>query len=230
MNPFDAFLKNLIKRALLLLLALVGAGCAPAGSSSVSGSPAAPVVVPPLPGDTAQSITTKGGSGFSCFSIAVSGSDRIYCRTEGSPDARLGIVSASWALYAEHSDSLTSFEVWNDTICLSGQVTQRPQSRSAGLATYCLGEATLGPAYSGYPIVYSGPSFSLATNGSTEVAFHGTEAPFAGADLGVGLFTNDGGVWNVMMDGLELTHTAILNCTVSADGSTLTCPSFAVGL
>jgi hypothetical protein len=95
---------------------------------------------------------------------------------------------------------------------------------SSGYATYCFGEATLNGSYSVYPIVYGGPQYSTATNGSTDVIYY-TE-PFMGGDIHI---TNleETSPW-VVSDGLTLTGQGLIDCTVA--NSTMTCPTFQVSL
>lgn len=221
MNGFDDAVWKGLKRLALAVLALLSLACAPGGSDS----PNARTVGSPDPTPLAPEsvvVTLKSGSGFTCF---VLDSD-LFCRASGA-SPNLGSIPAAFARYASISGGVTHFEVWDDTICISGLVSQRPQSNSAGQATYCFGEASLGPSYSGYPLVYSGPVFSNATHGSAEVVFH-VEQPFVGGDVGMALFTNEGGMWGVMTDGTASVTTDSEDCELSE--TSLVCETFSVGL
>lgn len=232
-NPLDDLIWSALKKGLAALLALLGAvACAPSDSPSVSHGAPAFAPDPDSPSDpVARTISLIGGVDFTCFNLTLEdGSGRIYCRRSGgqSPDPRLGLSSSTFQLFAESQSGWTHFEVWDGTICASAIVDQRPAGNTTGQATYCWGEATLGANYSSYPLVYGGPVFSFSQHGSPDVAFHGTEEAFVGGDIGIGLFTNEGGVWNVMTDGSGSTHSDSEDCTLSE--TELTCESFTVGL
>lgn len=221
MNGFDDAVWNGLKRLALALLALLSLACSGGGGSGSAetadkGLPSVPTA------PEAVTVTLKSGSGFTCF---VSG-DSLFCRASGA-SPNLGSIPAAFARYASISGGITHFEVWDDSICISGLVSQRPQSNSAGQATYCFGEASLGPSYSGYPLVYSGPAFSVATHGSVEATFH-VEQPFVGGDVGIALFTNEGGMWGVMQDGSGSVSTDDEDCELSE--TSLVCETFSVGL
>ena len=227
MSPFDKALGRILRAILGVLLALLGAACSP-GSPSVSdgGSPA---FAPEPSAPQSVTVVLKSGVDFTCFALNLEDGGRIYCRRGASPNPNLGLPAGSgFQLFATHSTEVTHFEVWDDSLCFSGLVSLRPSSRTQGQATYCFGEATLGPAYSGYPLVYSGPPFAWAQHGSPEVTLSGSEQPFTGGDVGIGLFTNAGGVWNVMMDGLGSTGSDSEDCT--EDGVSLVCETFSVTL
>lgn len=228
-KDIDDLIWSTLKKALLLALALIGAACAPVDSASVSDG--GPAFSPSPSTPTAQTVVLAGGLDFTCFNLTLEdGSGRIYCRRSGggSPDHRLGITSTNYELIAESQSGWTHFAVWDDSFCAAALVDQRPQSNSAGQATYCWGEASLGANYSGYPLIYGGPIFDQATHGSPDIAFHGAEQPFVGGDVGISVFTDEGGTWGVMTDGSGSTHSDSEDCSLS--DSALTCESFSVGL
>jgi hypothetical protein len=196
-------------------------GCVEGESASAPDSPGGS----PPPTSTPIGVTVKTGLGFSCISLTLAsgGVDQIYCRTEGSPDPRLGILSASYSLYVE-APALAAFETWDDTICFSAVVTQRPLNRDAGLATYCMGDATLGFNQVAYPLVYGGPQYDHAANGTSEVSY--SELPFVGGDVSMDLMTNTGGTWLVMLDTSVAVSESVETCDLAIDETTLTCNNF----
>ncbi len=217
-----------------LLLSFLSSGCLGSAGSGGGSSGSAPAFSPsPAPDvSTAVTLTVKSGFEFSCFAIEVDGTGRIYCRKTGggSPNPNLGIPSSSYTLFAEAAQGFDRLEVWDDTICAQGQVATRPYSRTPGTATYCWGEASLGANNAIYPLIYGGPVYSTAAHGSPDFDSHATWEPFVGSDSNMTLFTNEGGMWLVMMDGWNATSTASLSCTISNDETTLTCPGFTLGL
>lgn len=211
--------KNAI-RAILMTLVLVGqVACESGGGSGDSsgsddgGSP----LVPPAPIEV--TIDLKTGRDFECFALA----DVVYCRGVAS-NPSIALNTATFIAYAEDSDSsIISLELWDDTICWSSSVAQRPFSNGPGVATYCTGEATLA-GYDTTSMVYAGPNFSSAANGSSDMAY--AAEPFVGGDITMATLVNN--PW--VTDGSSFVSSSSLVCEKSADGSTLTCPSFVVNL
>ena len=208
---------------LLTLVAIFGIGCVSGsgGDSTTEGSPIS------SPGGTALTVSRKSGFDFSCVSFTHSGGGRIWCRTEGSPDARLGLSSAQYSLYVASASPLTHFETWDDTVCFSLSVAQRPYSRNAGPATYCMGDASLGFNYVGYQyVVYGGPNFSSALHGSSDLSY--AELPFVGGEgsFTMDVLTNTGGNFLVMTDSSVSVSAETLSCSLESDGTTVTCPDF----
>ncbi len=199
---------------------------------SAEGGPVAgvsPVLSPGSP--SAVSVVERSGRDFSCLSLTVSGADRVFCRALGpAVDARLGLSGPAFSLFAESAD-LTGLEVWDDTICLTATVAQRPLSRAPGSALYCFGEATLGANYIGYALVFGGAQYSTAANGSPDLSY-ATE-PFVGGDGAawgpqspavMDTMLSEQGNWLVMLDSRAFVTEQTHSCTY--DGTTLTCPGF----
>lgn len=214
-----------MRSLIMVLVSLLLVGCIESGGGSADsavsllpgGGGGAPVSVP---------VSFKTGFGFSCVMFEVSGSGRVYCRQTGAPDARLGILSASFTLYAATANPVTRFETWDDTVCLTTQVSTQPQDRLPGSATYCFGDASLGANYSTYPMVYGGVPYSAVNNGASELSF--AELPFVGSDTGMEVFTDEGGTWLVMLDSSASVTESTLTCDLSS--TELVCSGFTVNL
>lgn len=203
-------------RLVIGILALGLSGCltGPGGGSAES------IITPPdevIPALT--NVTVKSGDGFEC---ALLESNEIYCR---GTNPRISL-SPDFELFAAFTSPVLRFETWDDTVCLSLIVAQRPVARDAGLATYCMGEASLGPNYTGYNIIYSGPAYSEATHGSTGTIFF--VEPFAGADEPMDVFTNETGNWLVMTDTRSAVTESVEACEVLADS--IECDDFTIDL
>lgn len=203
------------------VLGLVLVGCQEGGSGDASSD--LPFV--PEPGES-LTVSVKSGDGFSCALLTSATVDQVYC--EGS-NATLGLNSVgTFTLVAESTNSIDRLEVWDDTLCLTAQVATRPFSGLSGEATYCIGEASLGVNYTGYPLVYSGPAYSDPTHGSADLTFG--LAPFAGGDISMAVMADEGGTWLVMMDGSGTVTTQDYTCTVNEAGTEVDCGSFSVVL
>lgn len=202
-------------------LSLILCSCASpgGGSSSVARiDPNSPVVIP-------VAITEKSGRGFSCFAVSLPAVGKVFCAVTGSPDVRLGLTSAAFVNYAQAPD-VFALETWDDSLCFSARVAQRPLSRTPGVALYCMGEASLSGAISGFSAVYSGPSFSSGANGSGDLTY--LAEPYLGGEFSMDVLTNTGANYGVMTDGRGLSGESVLSCTVT-DGI-LDCPGFTVDL
>lgn len=213
---------ELLKRGLRssVLIAFLGlAACKGAGSASVARAPGGG---PGGPNPIDVTVTLKSGAGFDCLALDQS----VYCRKTGANDARLDIDSIEFVEYFSDADSdIERLEVWDDTVCVQTQVLDRPFDNTAGRATYCFGDASLGFNYSAYPIVYS-PPFSDVTHGSPDVDYF--TLPFSGGNHDMTVMTDEGGTWLVMTDSSSSVSEANLDC--ETDGVTLTCPNFEVTL
>lgn len=205
-----------------LLILILSLGLVACGSGGGSGSASSDDRSSPSVPSEAVTAVHSTGRDFSCLSFNLAEGGQVWCRIEGAPDARLGIPSPQFEKYIEITGGdIDDLETWDDTICFSAQVDSLPYNNGPGTATYCIGEASFGPAYSGYNIVYS-PPFQ-ASDLSAEVWTE--ELPFSGADLPMGHFTNDGAVYGIMQDSrIEVSATNV-NCTL--EGTTLTCAGFA---
>ena len=205
-------MKYLIPLICSILIGCEGGSSGDAGSGGGSN--------PPPPAAEAVTITIKSGNGFECFSL-----DRtVYCRGV-SANHDVNLNTPSFVAYVESSTSpILSLETWDDTICWTVYVDQRPYSRLPGNATYCVGEATLGGSIAAYPAVYSGPNYTTASNGSADLTY--AEKPMMGGDFIMNTLLNS----TFMSDGSSSVVESDVVCEKSADGMTLSCPSFSVSL
>ncbi len=199
---YDLLRKGL-KGLSLVFLAMIFAACE--SSPSSSGEATTPDLSPTL---TDISLTVKSGIGVGCFSF----DNYIICRGFSSPTYVVEVISAR---------TIRSFEVLDHTLCYEVNVTQRPWSRTPGLATYCIGPASLNASYAPEHIVFGGPNFTTATNGSNDLGY-ATE-PFMGADLTVDYLVNHS---TIMADSMTSVVTTTPTCQTNADRSSLVCPSF----
>jgi hypothetical protein len=199
--------------ALAFAVALSNLACGSGGGSALSAPSLAPVV-----GPISVTITLKSGRDFECFVL-----DRaVYCRGF-SANNDIGLASASFAPYVTDANTpIIALELWDDTICWSVFVSERPYSRTPGSAVYCIGEATLAGSYSGFPIIYSGPNFVSATNGSNDLTY--AREPFMGGDITMTDHLNS----TYMTDGRSLSSVQSLSCSLLS--GTLTCPTFSTGV
>jgi len=190
----------------------------------------------PDPG-TAVTVTVHTGRGFECFAFNATAWGRVYCRGDGTANADLQLNSPQFFKYAEKTPGMwllnggiLNLLTWDDTVCYTADVFDRPYCGSAnnagcsGVATYCSGEASLAGIYSSYPVVYGGPQYSEATNGTPEL-WH-SRVPMMGADLSMSAHVTAGYV----TDGTAQVGTYDEDCELSADELTLTCETFTVGL
>lgn len=200
-------------RLLIFLLALSLTACKGGGSSAAAAPDGG------NPGVTPQAVvvTVKTGQGFECFSFTGS----IWCRGV-SLNADINLNSpATFTEYVTDSNSdILALETWDDTICWSSLVTTRPVSRGTGNATYCIGEATLAGSYAGYPVVYGGPNYSTAVNGSADLTY--ASEPFMGGDITMTDLLNS----TIMTDGSGSVSATPVNCLW--DGTELDCGTFEV--
>lgn len=208
-----------------LLILFVGFNLSACLESGGGGEAASLPVAPEVPG-TPIVVTLKSGSGFTCFQLDLSDRSQIYCKGPAS-DVRLGITSAAYSLYVEDSDSdITALEVWDNTVCWSTWVQQSPFLREPNkLAVYCTGHATIGPNYTGYQYtVFGGAQFTTAANGSSDLWY--AEEPFIGGEWNftIGVMMNPAAL--VMQDTSVTVTESDITCDLSADETSLTCPTF----
>lgn len=202
-----------MSKIILSLLSLFVLGCGVGGNSG-SASPVSSA--PNGPSLSSSPVEMKSGRAFSCFSL----NETVWCA--GSAP---GIVSSvAFVPLASFAQTISRLEVFDDTVCAETTVVSRPVSGSSGVATYCWGEASLGPNYAGYPVIYS-PPFGPA-NIPSGASF--ASLPFVGGDTGMGLFTDEGGIWLVMIDSRGLVSRATISC--DTDGTNLICPAFSLVL
>lgn len=202
-------MKLFILTLLMIIFVLLNVGCNE-NSASSSGFVSIPSTPAPIPAPI--NVTVKSGRNFDCFQ----NSKQIYCI--GVID---GVTYSTWTLFAESDDVFTAFEVWDDTVCYSANVLDRPWDNAAGVATYCVGEASLGANAGTYPLIYSGPPFGVShLSPDLDVGV----MPFVGYNGPMDLFTDTGGTWLVMTDGSSLVSETTEACTLLGDD--LDCPSF----
>jgi hypothetical protein len=200
----------------LVLIAGLLIGCGSGGGAADS----SPAVSPsPGPTPTAQSVVVKSGRGFECFALGGS----VWCRgSGGNSDIGLTDPTNFVEFLADGDSSVTNLETWDDTICATTVVTQRPYSNTPGVATYCVGEANLGGAIGAFPAIYSGPNFTPGVHDSPDLVFHAT--PMMGGDFPMVDLVNS----SFMTDGTSFVTVSTLNCTIT--GVLLACPGFSVTL
>lgn len=191
----------------LFLLLLIGCG------SGTSGDSASSDLVPPV-GGTPINLTIKDGNGFSCFVYDKS----VYC--EGV-NVLVGINSVNYIEVFESQSVVTDLVTYDDTVCFTTSVGVRPVSTTAGVATYCLGEATLNGAYAGFPIRYAGPSFSVLDM-SPELIY--SILPMMGGDIVMNQVVNE----TYVTDGTGFVNQANELCLL--DAGVITCSGFMVTL
>jgi hypothetical protein len=125
-------------------------------------------------------------------------------------------------MVADSDSNILDFETWDDTLCWTVGVAERPHSRSAGVGTYCIGEATLAGSYAAYPIVYSGPNYVTDANGANDLEYE--VEPFMGGDITMTDLLNS----TFMTDGVGSVSETEESCTIL--DSVLTCESFVLVL
>lgn len=192
---------------ILLLVFLSGViGCGAGGSAPMERAAAdltdpgagAPVAVP-------LSVTVKSGRDFECIVT----SNLIRCRTLSlgliHPD--LGINSAAFTAEFGSNSGFVEFATFEDSLCFSAEVAERPVSRTPGLATYCFGEPSGGM-----------PGFNPATQG-TDSLDGGT--PFSADDGPLSVLTD------LVTDGAGSERSEECDDT---DPEYLTCDTFVVDL
>ena len=219
-------MKNVI--LLLLIIFLLNTVIACSGSSGgtptlVADSPVA--VVPDNPtSPTDVAITLLSGRSMTCFAINRSSTGEVFCK---GIDVGISLNSSTYIRYVSSTSAIGDIKVLDDTLCYQTTVSTRPSSRSAGVATYCHGEASLHSDYQYFPLVYSGPSYTDGANGSaglTQLA-----APFMGGDMTLDYLVSQSMTSNsLLLDGSSLISQETLSCLVA--GQTLTCPNFTVDL
>lgn len=209
--------------SVFVIFALVGCSggsSSPSAEGGGSDSPESPKAV---------SLEVRSGDGFSCFVLAES----LFCRRHSgivptNGDVAAAVPSESWSLVFSAGSDLEGVWVWDDTVCVGASVSQRPQARDAGSATYCWGEATLAGSYVDLDAVYGGPSFTDGVNDSPELSYDQT--PFVGADVSLEYWVNQTDFAEVVTDTDATVASETLSCEISGSGDVLTCPSFEVSL
>lgn len=215
-------MRNLTHVSLAFLFGAIGAvtsGCGSAGGAETTQT------APGGGASTEVTLAEKSGAGFTCFILPRESGvgEVLYC---SGVNVSLGLSAVTPIPYVETDTTFSSFEVWDDTVCVVTSVAERPLSRNAGSALYCFGEASLGFNYVSYDLVYSGPVFSTAAHGSVGLTYH-TE-PFVGGEESMDLMMNVGGMWLVMIDGVASVSAGTQDCT--SNEGTLTCNSFTLTL
>jgi len=196
-------MKNITVPMLLLWITACGG---PGGGTDAS----APNLAPG-PGATPIAAKLVSGRSFDCLQVE----NEVYCAGTAADI----VSSPTFTLFASFAAAPTRIESFDDTLCLTATVLERPIAATPGTATYCWGEASLGVNYISYPLVYGGPQFT-AMDISSDTTF--SALPFVGGDLGMGVFTDEGGTWLVMQDPRTLASAETLSCTTLA--GIVTCP------
>lgn len=211
-----------MKTLLILLLGLTLTACGGSGGGSGTtddSNPADPddSITEPIYADYA----IKSGDGFSCIHVSTG----LYCWGASAP---VRTINAD----------IQSYSLWNDTVCFEAIVAQRPAARTPGTATYCFGEANLNPSYAnngnfGGTIIYGGPTYSPAANGSSDLTYVSDNSssmdPFVGADMTLDFWMNQTVTLSpFMVDGTNLTSEHTETCEVTED--LIKCPSVEVSL
>lgn len=130
--------------------------------------------------------------------------------------------SVPWVRFLDTDDSAVTFALYDDSLFVQTTVVTRPHSRTAGVAVYAYGEATLQTG--GYDWVYAGPNYIEGVNGSVD-ATH-LVLPMSAGDMTLSVLT--GGTL-IIQDGNSTVTQQTLSCGV-VDGVTLECPGFSVSL
>lgn len=207
--------EGLLSLILGLTLTVGLLGCKGGGEAAGSVN-AAPTPAPGVP----VTLTVKSGRDFSCFLFG----DSLYCKGF-SMNLDIALATSSYILYARDLDSdLTALLVWDDTICWSSVVQTQPRNRQYGHATYCAGESTLSGNSIDPRIVYSGPSFTDAANGSADLTY--ARHPFMGCDCTAAQWL----AISAVTDGAGLTSETAIDCEITDEGVTLACPGFSLNL
>lgn len=206
---------NTIRAAVIILglgLSLAACKSGGGGSQSLGGGPSDPDVPISL------TVEVHTGSGFECFILGRG----LYCRGV-STNVDLDINSAQFALYAEDSDSnMETILTRDDTLCFTTAVQDRPFGGGSGIATYCIGEASLQGAPGGQPMIYTTPMFSSVSHGSPDLSY--SSEPMMAADLPMSTVI----AANVLTDGQGSVSVDTENCTLL--GPDLTCETFTAGV
>ena len=228
---------ELIRRGIkgtLIALALLNFGCKGGGAADSAdsggggGSPGTPLDVELLSGGNFDCLIWEGKI-LMCRNVVGLGLQEAINFGPGGPNCSGNGGSCTgtggqFVVVVASAAAISETLIMDDTICWTTQVAERPIARTPGVASYCIGEATLNPfGLGGQPAVFSGPSFTSAANGSSSLSYF--ETPFLGADATLDTMSH----WSIWVDGTGSVSSQTLSCEVSADGSTLTCPSFTVG-
>lgn len=207
-------LKRSYAHALTVLILTVLVGCK-SGGGSVSFGDSSPNLIP---SSVPVNVIVHTGNSFSCFAVG----HRIFCGGN-SIDHDVALNTASYIEYVNDGDSdILSLRTWDNTICWTTSVTTRPYSGTPGVATYCVGQATLQNTNS-EPVIYSGPSFG-PTYGSADLTYF--SQPMIGADWTLSDLING----NVITDTSSSVTSTLVTCALLQDSFVLSCPNFSVQL
>ena len=185
------------------------------GCNGTSGAEAdSGVNLAPIGSGVPVSVKRVVGSSFEALSV---GGDVYYRGT----NPNLGL-SAQWIRFAQSSQPVADLSARDSVLCFETYVSQRPQARNAGEATYCFGVASLYGSYSGYAIVFTSPNFLSASHGDAGVSY--VTEPFMGADLTLSYLEDQTLVLSVHAQGTEE------NLTCNLTATDLVCANFTVPL
>lgn len=209
-----------MKNLILITLAMTVVGCSSGGGSGSSVVAESPSPSNP-PAGTPVNIQTKSGRGFECFSLDRS----VYCRGT-SVNLDIDVNSVNFVEYWNDTNStITHMNVWDDTICITSSVAARSSSQitTPGLATFCIGEASF-QGTNDPRMKYDWTFFSNPSNIPSDIVTD--KIPFSEFDDYMPEFLNG----NFVTDGTSMTGQSSHSCEISADSTTLTCPTFSVAL
>lgn len=206
-----------MKHLLFVGLVLGLSACGSSGGDSAA--PTDPSVT--QPSVVSESITVKGGHGFSCF--LRSGSLRCMSSHYVFP-----LIPS---VITEIASGVTSFVTYDETICFDMQISARPVAQTSGHATFCLGQASLsGPAYL-YDVTHYQQSgvvewgsirFSSNFLQSRDAVGVSSQDLFAASDLSLTEFLSFG----VVTDAAGVSSS--VTCVIAS--GVMTCPTFQVAL
>lgn len=193
-----------MRHIILILFSITLSACGGAEGGQAAGNPESPSVPAPV----LKTVTIKRNAGLECFSL----DNGVWCR--GS-HFRFPSVTASYGQIV--SARVSSFEVWDDTLCFEAEVLTTPIDRDADPATYCMGEASFAGIYSIYPVLYG---LGFVGHESSDVT--SPETFISGADMSLVSFMGA----LIVTDGSSTVTTETLSCLTQ--GGILSCPAFSV--
>lgn len=222
------FLIELLLRALrdllpvVLLTALTGAcnGDAGGGTGSADLTSPSPLLPSEPPAPESVTLRIETGRNFECLLY----SGEVFCR---GVNPTLTLNAPSFVRLVSGASPVNDITTFDDTLCFEASVTERPWSRTPGLAMYCIGEGTLSTTYNQFPLVYSGPPFSTASHGTASLTW--AVMPFVGGDISLNTYVNQTNfVPAITTDGTGFVTERDEECI--EDGEDLICETFTVSL
>lgn len=178
---------------LMTFLIPISIGCLDQGSSSAESgemrgiAPKEPdISLDPGSGDSAESAITMEyhtGDGFECLLYEKD----VWCL--GNVQDMFNEVDFELVFRSTNSVAMSARD---DSLCIETIADNSPFNRTNRTAVYCFGEAALDWPYTMYDIVFGGPIYDHAANGSANVYYptDGSNSPFMGGDLTLDTFLN----------------------------------------